>query len=94
MKCVACGSAAMVAGTLIDESGGRTTAFQPEQVSIWKSMFGVGRRDIRAYGCLHCQHLQLAVDFREEDLQRYQQFEGEQPGVLERLNSDTKESEE
>jgi hypothetical protein len=57
-------------------------------------MFGVGTRDIRAYGCLHCQHLQLAVDFREEDLQRYQQFEGEQPGVLERLNSDTKESEE
>ncbi|HVG32338.1 MAG TPA: hypothetical protein VM911_04635 [Pyrinomonadaceae bacterium] len=93
MKCVACGSTEMVAGALTDSSGGIPT-FRPEAVSIWKSMFGVGTRDIRAYGCLHCQHLQLAVDFREEDLQRYQQFEGEQPGVLERLNSDTKESEE
>jgi hypothetical protein len=57
-------------------------------------MFGLGTREIRAYGCLHCQHLQMAVDFSDEDLQRYQQFEGEQPDVLERINSDTKESEE
>ena len=51
-------------------------------------MFGVGTRKIRAYGCVHCQHLQLAVDFSEKDLVRYQQFEGEQPGVLERINSE------
>ena len=92
MKCVACGSTAMVAGALMDSSGGIPT-FKPKEVSIWKSMFGVGTRDVRAYGCLHCQHLQLAVDFSDEDLQRYQ-HEGEQPGVLERLNSDAKELEE
>ena len=48
----------------------------------------VGTRSIRAYGCVHCQHLQLAVDFTEKDLQKYQQFEGEQPGMLEQINSD------
>ena len=94
MKCVACGSTAMVAGTLIENSGGGTSTFKPEDVSIWKTMFGIGTRDVRAYGCLHCQHLQLAVDFSDEDLQRYQQFEGEQPDVLERINSDPKELEE
>jgi len=82
MKCVACGSTALVEGTLIDNSSG----FKPKEYSIWKSMFGVGTREVRAYGCIHCQHLQLAISFSEEDLQRYQQFEGEQPGVLERIN--------
>ena len=87
MKCVACGSSALVEGTLIDNSSG----FTPKQASIWKSMFGVGTREVRAYGCIRCQHLQLAVSFSEEDLQRYQQFEGEQPGVLERINSEPRE---
>ena len=87
MKCVACGSTALVEGTIIDNSSG----FKPNDASIWKSMLGVGTREIRAYGCIHCQHLQLAISFSEEDLQRYQQFEGEQPGVLERINSEPKE---
>ena len=82
MKCVACGSTALVEGALIDNPSG----FQPKELSIWKTMFGVGTREVRAYGCIHCQHLQLAISFSEEDLQRYQQFEGEQPGVLERIN--------
>lgn len=94
MKCVACGSVALVAGTLMETSGGGTSVFKPEEVSIWKSMFGVGTRSIRAYGCIHCQHLQLAVDFSDEDLQRYQQFDGEQPGVLERISSEPKKLEE
>ena len=89
MKCVACGSTALVEGTLIDNSSG----FQPKQSSNLKSMFGFGTREVRAYGCIHCQHLQLAVSFKEEDLRRYQQFEGEQPGVLERINSETTEFE-
>ena len=82
MKCVACGSSALVEGTMIDNSSG----FKPKELSFWRTMFGVGTREVRAYGCIHCQHLQLAVSFSEEDLQRYQQFEGEQPGVLERIN--------
>ena len=93
MKCVACGSDALVKGTLQETSGGGTLFFKPEAVSLWKSMLGVGARSIRAYGCIHCQHLQLAVDFSAEDLQRYQQFEGEQPGVLERINSEPKKLE-
>ena len=93
MKCVACGSTALVEGALINNSDGGTSIFTPKELSIWKSMFGVGTREVRAYGCIHCQHLQLAVSFSEEDLQRYQQFEGEQPGVLERINSEPREVE-
>ena len=89
MKCLACGTEPMVSGTLLDGSSGGTTAFKLDDVPIWKSMFGVGTRKVRAYGCVHCQHLQLAVDFTEKDLHRYQQFEGEQPGILERLASET-----
>ena len=93
MKCVACGSTALVKGTLTDNSSGGTAIFKPEDVSIWKSMFGIGTREVRAYGCINCQHLQLAVEFSDEDLQSYQQFEGEQPSVLERINSEPKELE-
>jgi hypothetical protein len=89
MKCVACGSTALVEGTLIDNSSG----FTPKESSNWKSMFGVGTREVRAYGCIRCHHLQLAISFSEEDLRRYQQFEGQQPGVLERLNSEPTEVE-
>jgi hypothetical protein len=91
MKCVACGSTALVEGTLIDNSGNRTSMFMPKELSLWKSIFAIGKREVRAYGCIHCQHLQLAVNFSEEDLQRYQQFEGEQPSVLERINSEPEE---
>lgn len=93
MKCVACGSNALVEGTLMENSGGGTGIFKPKDSSSWKSMFGVGTREVRAYGCIHCQHLQLAVSFSEKDLLRYQQFEGEQPGVLERINSEPREVE-
>ena len=72
----------------MDSSDGGKPVFKIDAISTWKSLFGVGTRGIRAYGCVHCQHLQLAVDFTEKDLLKYQQFEGEQPGVLERLNSE------
>lgn len=91
MKCVACGSAALVEGTVGDNSSGGTIIFKPKELSMWKSMFGVGTREVRAYGCIHCQHLQLAVSFSDEDVRRYQQFEGEQPGVLERINSEPRD---
>jgi hypothetical protein len=94
MRCVACDSSALVEGTLMDTSAGSTTGFKMEAVPIWKSMFVFGTRSIRAYGCLRCHHLQLAVNFNDEDLQRYQHFEGEQPGVLERINSEPKKLKE
>lgn len=93
MKCVACGSGALVEGTLMDNAGGGTSLFKPKETSIWKSLFGVGTREVRAYGCVHCHHTQLAVNFSEKDLERYQQFDGEQPGVLERINSEPGELE-
>jgi hypothetical protein len=94
MKCVACDSVALVEGTLMETSNGGTTVFKLGAVSVWKSMFGVGTRSIRAYGCIRCHHLQLAVNFSDEDMQRYQHFEGEQPGVLERINSEPKKLKE
>jgi len=56
-------------------------------------MFGIGGKDIHAFGCVHCQNLQFTVEFSESDLERYQEFEGEQPDVLERINSDPKKLE-
>lgn len=92
MNCVACGSTALVEGSLIDSSGSMSI-FKPKEISIWnwKIMFGIGLREVRAYGCIHCQYLQFAVNFTEEDLHQYQQFEGEQPSVLERINSERDE---
>lgn len=87
MKCFACGSTALVEGSLMDTASGGNLAFQPADVSTLKKMFGVGSRKIVSYGCIHCRNLQLAVEFNEEDSQRYQEFEGQQPGVLERINS-------
>ena len=90
MKCLACGSEALVPGTVMETGGGGSVAFKLDEVGMFKSMFGIGTRPIRAYGCVHCQHLQLGVDFTDKDRQRYQQFEGEQPNVLERISLDDK----
>jgi len=87
MKCSACGSTALVEGSLMDTSSGGGLGFQPADMSILKKMFGMGSRKIVSYGCIHCRNLQLTVEFNEEDIQRYQEFEGQQPGVLERINS-------
>ena len=93
MKCIACGSTALVEGTLTD-SGGSSIFFKPGDGPLLKRILGIGNRGVRAYGCVHCQHLQLAVEFEESDRERHQQFEGEQPGVLERINSPRGEFEE
>ena len=87
MKCSACGSTALVEGSLMDTTNAGRLAFQPADVSTLKSMFGVGSRRIVSYGCIHCRTLQLTVEFNEKDIEKYQEFEGQQPGVLERINS-------
>jgi hypothetical protein len=89
MKCTACGSTALIEG-IVRDSNGSVVQFCPSDVPTLKTIFGIGVRAVRAYGCMHCQNLQLAVEFNESDLERYQQFEGEQPGVLERINSNPK----
>ena len=88
MKCVACGSTSLVEGELVDMKGGKMSTFKLSEVPNWKCMFGIGIRGVRTYGCVNCQHLQFAVDFSEEDVQRYRQFEGEQLSVLERINAE------
>ncbi|HVG17897.1 MAG TPA: hypothetical protein VNI02_02525 [Blastocatellia bacterium] len=86
MKCIACGSTALVEGGLTDGSG-TAIFFKPNDAPLLKRVFGLSNRGVRAYGCVHCQHLQLSVEFDESDLERYQRFEGEQPGVLERIGA-------
>lgn len=71
----------------MDNASGGRLVFQPADVSTLRKMFGMGSRKIVSYGCIHCRNLQFAVEFNEEDSQRYQEFEGQQPGVLERINS-------
>lgn len=95
MKCIACGSEAMIEGTVRDDNGGARVRFYPSDRPLLKQLFfSSGTREVRAYGCLHCQNLQLGVDFNESDLERYQKFEGEQPDVLERINSNPKKLED
>jgi len=71
----------------MDATSGGRLRFQPADVSTLKQMFGMGSRRIVSYGCIRCRTLQLTVDFNEGDIQKYQEFEGQQPGVLERINS-------
>lgn len=85
MKCLACGSTSLVEGELVDMRGGKMSAFKLGDVPRWKCTFGAGIRGVRAYGCVNCGRLEFAVAFREEDVQRYRNFEGEQLSVLERL---------
>jgi hypothetical protein len=88
MKCIACGSVALVEGKLMNMGDGGTFAFKLNDVSMWKSIFGIGTRKVNAYGCVNCNHLQLTVDFSDKDRERYHQFEGVQPSVLERINAE------
>ena len=71
----------------MDTASGGRLRFQPADVSTLKSMFGMGSRKIVSYACIHCRTLQVTVEFNEGDIQKYQEFEGQQPGVLERINS-------
>ena len=92
MKCTACGSSSLVMGTIMS-SDGATLGFYPSDLPAIKRIFGIGSRGVQAYGCVHCHNLQFSVEFTERDLERYQEFEGEQPDVLERINSNPKKLE-
>lgn len=89
MKCVACGSTNLIDGKVLDESGGSDLKFKPSAVSMWKAVFGFGVQEISAAACVHCGHLHLNVNFSDEDRGRYLQFEGRQPDLLARLESES-----
>jgi hypothetical protein len=80
MKCTSCESTSLVEGVLSDCDKVKftpTTPPPPGDTPMLRKIFGAGGRSVRAYGCTHCGHLQLAVDFRESDIERYRSFEGE-----------------
>lgn len=93
MKCTACGSSSLVEGTVISGGDSSTFGFYLSDLPSLKRIFGFGGKRVHAYGCVHCKNLQFSVEFSESDIARYQQFEGEQPDVLERINSNPKKLE-
>jgi hypothetical protein len=86
MECVRCGTTATVEGSLMEMTGGGGVSFLSKDTSFFKNIFGSGTRKITAHACLHCCHLELTVEFTEKDRKRYQEFDGPQPGVLDRIN--------
>lgn len=88
MKCIACGGEGLVEGMLASASGTDAVCFMPAGSSSLKKFLGLGSKPVRSYGCVRCGHLQLAVEFEEDDLRRFLEFEGQQPSVLERLNDE------
>jgi len=86
MECVRCGATAIVEGTVKETTGGGGVAFLPTETSLFKRIFGSGSRKIMAHACVHCSHLELTVEFTEKDRKRYQEFDGPQPSVLDRIN--------
>ena len=85
MECVRCGATAMIEGSLMEGSAGGDILFGINQTSLMKRIFSAGSRKVKAYACLHCSHLELMVEFTEKDRKRYQEFDGPQPGVLDRI---------
>ena len=88
MKCVACGGEGLVEGVLASGSGTDDVRFRAADSSYLTKFLGLGSKTVRAYGCVRCGHLQLAVNFDEEDLRRFLEFEGQQPSVIERLEEE------
>ncbi len=86
MECVRCGASAIIEGTLMDMAGGGGVAFLSSATSLFKRIFGSGSRTIKAHACLHCSHLELTVEFTDKDRQRFQDFTGPQPAILDRIN--------
>jgi hypothetical protein len=85
MECVRCKATAIVEGSLMEGSGGGDIHFCSDDTSYVKRMFSNANRKIKAYACLHCSHLELMVEFTEGDRKRYQEFDGPQPEVLDRI---------
>lgn len=76
----------MVAGSLLEGSGGSDVQFCPDEISYLKRMFWISNRKIKGYACLLCSHLELMVEFTDKDRKKYQEFEGQQPGVRDRMS--------
>ena len=89
MKCVACGSANLIEGT-VPLNPKDELKFNPGGRSM-KDRFFMDGRNVRAFACLHCHHLQLAVDFQPDDLERYQEFEETPASIVEAQKEERQE---
>ena len=88
MECVRCGATAMIDGSLMEGSSGGDVLFFPAAVSYFKRMLSIGNRKIKAFACLHCSHLELMVEFTDRDRKKYQDFDGPQPAILDRIGDE------
>jgi hypothetical protein len=82
MECVACGSRALVRGT-ITHPGMEPVKFSPVDASVIAKCFGVNARALKAVACTHSSQVQLSIDFTEDDLKQYRSFEGDPPTAIE-----------
>ena len=69
----------------MEGSSGGDVLFVSDEISYLRRMFSIGNRKIKAYACLHCSHLELMVEFTDSDRKGYQDFDGPQPAVLDRI---------
>jgi hypothetical protein len=76
----------VIDGSLMDTGAGGGLAFIFADKSLLQKIFGGGSRKTNVQACLHCSHLELTVEFTDADRKRYQEFEGPQPGVLDRIS--------
>lgn len=78
MRCNGCGNSSLIEGDFVHSSDAGQIRFSPSGNSNLKKAFGIGSRPARCYGCLRCGNMQMAIEFSEEDMKKYQSFEGEQ----------------
>ncbi len=84
----------MIEGKIIDSSdGGNASLFVTADKPFYKRIFGIGGNKILSFACVHCGNLQLMVEFSEKDKERYIEFEGRQPSLMERINDESETSE-
>ena len=94
MNCNSCGSSNVVEGTILESSSsGKVSLFALKDKPLYKKIFGIGRNKILSFACVHCGNLQLMVEFSEKDKERYIEFEGQQPSLMERINDESETSE-
>lgn len=93
MNCNSCGSSNVIEGTISDSNGGNVSLFVPKEKPLYKKIFGIGTNKILSFACVHCGNLQFMVEFSEKDKQRYVEFEGRQPSLMERINGKLETSE-
>jgi hypothetical protein len=89
MKCNVCGSTNLIKGSVGGSDGSAgSDIFVPDDKPFFKRMFSLDSRKIHCYACVHCNNLQFTVDFNEGDKKKYLKFEGQQPSLMERLESE------